>query len=338
MTSSVLLTGGAGFLGTHLARSWLEHPAFSHASLVILDDLSGGFAENVPDDPRDTFVQGSVTDAALIDELFTRHQFRYVYHLAAYAAEGLSHFIRRFNYTNNLLGSMTLINASVRHEVECFVFTSSIAVYGSGQVPMSEETVPRPEDPYGIAKYAVELDLQAAHNHFGLDFVTFRPHNVYGEFQNIGDRYRNVVGIFMNRLLQGRPMPVFGDGLQQRAFTYVGDIAPSMAAAPLVPAARNRVFNVGADQPVSVIDLATTVAGVMGTELRIEHLPPRQEVELAFADHARWQEVFGPVEFTPLEKGLQKMAAWVRSVGVRQTPPFAEIEITRGLPESWQRP
>src|SRR5690606_28028743 len=128
MTSSVLLTGGAGFLGTHLARSWLAHPAFSDASLVILDDLSGGFAENVPEDPRVTFVQGSVTDAVLIDSLFTRHQFRFVYHLAAYAAEGLSHFIRRFNYTNNLLGSVTLINASVRHEVECFVFASSIAV------------------------------------------------------------------------------------------------------------------------------------------------------------------------------------------------------------------
>jgi UDP-glucose 4-epimerase len=157
--STALLTGGAGFLGTHLARSWLEHSAFADSSLVILDDLSGGFAANVPDDPRITFVRGSVTDAALVDDLFGQHQFRFVYHLAAYAAEGLSHFIRRFNYTNNLVGSMTLINASVRHEVECFVFTSSIAVYGSGQVPMTEQTLPRPEDPYGIAKYAVELDL-----------------------------------------------------------------------------------------------------------------------------------------------------------------------------------
>jgi UDP-glucose 4-epimerase len=334
---SALLTGGAGFLGTHLARAWLEHPAFADSSLVILDDLSGGFSANVPGDPRVTFVQGSVTDAALVDDLFAQNQFRFVYHLAAYAAEGLSHFIRRFNYTNNLLGSMTLINASIRHEVECFVFTSSIAVYGSGQVPMSEETTPLPEDPYGIAKYAVELDLQAAHDHFGLDFVTFRPHNVYGEHQNIGDRYRNVVGIFMNQLLQGRPMSIFGDGLQQRAFTYVGDIAPSLAAAPLVAAARNRVFNVGEDQPVTVGELAGTVADVMGCECRIEHLPPRQEVEVAFADHSRWQDVFGPVEFTPLQAGLERMARWVRNEGARHTPPFTDIEIARGLPESWQR-
>src|SRR5690606_25979501 len=110
--STSLLTGGAGFLGTHLARHWLDHPEFAADRLVILDDLSGASADNLPDDPRVTFVEGSVTDAALVDELFATHQFRFVYHLAAYAAEGLSHFIRRFNYTNNLLGSMTLINAS----------------------------------------------------------------------------------------------------------------------------------------------------------------------------------------------------------------------------------
>jgi UDP-glucose 4-epimerase len=167
--------------------------------------------------------------------------------------------------------------------------------------------------------------------------VTFRPHNVYGAYQNIGDRYRNVVGIFMNQLLQGRPMPIFGDGQQQRAFTCVGDIAPSLAAAPLVAAARNRIFNVGAEQPVTVRQLAETVADVMGCECRIQHLPPRQEVEVAFADHSRWQEVFGPVAFTPLHSGLEQMARWVRSVGVRQTPPFTDIEIARGLPESWRQ-
>lgn len=334
---SALLTGGAGFLGTHLARQWLDHPAFAADSLVILDDLSGASADNLPDDPRVTFIEGSVTNAALVDELFATHQFRFVYHLAAYAAEGLSHFIRRFNYTNNLLGSMTLINASIRHGVECFVFTSSIAVYGSGQVPMSEEMIPRPEDPYGIAKYAVELDLQAAHEQFGLDWVILRPHNVYGEYQNIGDRYRNVVGIFMNHLLQNRSMPIFGDGLQQRAFTYVGDIAPTLVEAPLRSGARNRIFNVGSDQPVSVRELARIVAEVMGCECRIDHLPARQEVELAFARHTNWQEVFAPAPSTPLETGLGQMARWVQSVGARKTPPFADIEITQGLPESWRQ-
>src|SRR5258708_3422654 len=115
-----LVTGGAGFIGSHVAHHCLT---MGH-EVVVLDDLSGGFEDQVPQGAR--FVKGSVADHALIDGLFDEKRFDYVYHLAAYAAEGLSHFIRRFNYTNNLIGSVNLINAAVRHEVKCFVFTSSI--------------------------------------------------------------------------------------------------------------------------------------------------------------------------------------------------------------------
>ena len=118
---------------------------------------------------------------------------------------GLSHFIKRFNYQNNLIGSVNLINEAVNHDVKRFVFTSSIAVYGAGQTPLTEEMIPVPEDSYGIAKLAVEQDLKVSHEMFGLDYVVFRPHNVYGSKQNIGDRYRNVVGIFMNQLLRASP-------------------------------------------------------------------------------------------------------------------------------------
>jgi UDP-glucose 4-epimerase len=191
-----LVTGGAGFIGSHVARRCLE---LGH-EVVVLDDLSGGFRDQVP--AQAIFVHGSVIDVTLVQQLFETHRFDYVYHLAAYAAEGLSHFIRRFNYTNNLIGSVNLINEAVKHDVRCFVFTSSIAVYGANQLPMTENLPPQPEDPYGIAKYAVELDLRAAHEMFGLDYIIFRPHNVYGENQNIGDRYRNVIGIFMNQIMQ----------------------------------------------------------------------------------------------------------------------------------------
>src|SRR5207237_833444 len=117
-----------------------------------------------------------------INRVFSEYQFDYVYHLAAYAAEGLSHFIRRFNYQNNLIGSINLINESIKHKIKSFVFTSSIAVYGKGQLPMHEGLTPLPEDPYGVAKLAVEQDLKCAHEMFGLNYVIFRPHNVYGEF------------------------------------------------------------------------------------------------------------------------------------------------------------
>jgi UDP-glucose 4-epimerase len=329
---AALVTGAAGFIGSHLVRELLRR---GRVRVVALDDLSGGSRRNLPDDVE--FIQASVTDHAALARLFDRHRFRYVYHLAAYAAEGLSHFIRRFNYTNNVLGSINLINEAVRHEVECFVFTSSIAVYGAVEPPMREDRAPRPEDPYGVAKYAVELDLAAAGAMFGLPYVIFRPHNVYGEYQNLGDPYRNVIGIFMNQVMTGRPLTVFGDGEQERAFSYVGDIVPALAESPWVAAARCEVFNIGADAPYTVNELTERVARAMGRPGHpVEHLAARNEVKVAFSDHSKAARVFaGLVGQTPLSEGLERMAAWARGVGIQSARPFEGIEVTRNLPPSW---
>lgn len=326
-----LVTGGAGFIGSHVADRLLE---LGH-KVVVLDDLSGGFEENVPKDS--IFAKGSVLDFELIDRLFERYDFTYVYHLAAYAAEGLSHFIKRFNYENNLIGSVNLINASVNSGVKCFVFTSSIAVYGSGQTPLTESMTPVPEDSYGISKLAVEQELKITHEMFGLDYVIFRPHNVYGERQNIGDRYRNVVGIFMNQLLKGEPMTVFGDGTQQRAFTHIDDISPIIASCVDIPAARNQIFNVGADTPYTVNELARITADAMGKESDVIHLDPRNEVKIAFSDHSRAEQVFGARAKTSLESGIRAMAEWVKAHGARESCVFENIEVTKNLPPSWAR-
>ena len=219
--------------------------------------------------------------------------------------------------------------------MRCFVFTSSIAVYGAEQTPMTEDTTPQPEDPYGIAKLAVEQDLRAAKRMFGLDYIIFRPHNVYGEYQNIGDRYRNVVGIFMNQLMQGEPLTVFGDGEQTRAFSYIDDVAPGIAASIDMPEAYNEVFNVGADRPYTVNELAKSVMAAMGMEGEIRHLPARNEVVDAFADHSKARRVFGSNEPVPLQEGLNRMAAWAKEVGPRRGEEFGEIELTRGLPPVW---
>jgi UDP-glucose 4-epimerase len=325
-----LVTGGAGFIGSHVAQHCLN----AGHQVVVLDDLSGGFRDHVPEGA--IFVEGSITDVDLLARLFDQHDFDYVYHLAAYAAEGLSHFIRRFNYTNNVVGSINLINEAVKHEVKCFVFTSSIAVYGAGQVPMTESMVPQPEDPYGIAKYAVELDLRAAHEMFGLNSVVFRPHNVYGEHQNIGDRYRNVIGIFMNQIMNGQPLTVFGDGTQTRAFSFIDDVAPLIARSVDVPAAYNQVINIGADVPYSVNQLAEVVSRTLGVAPNVTHLPPRNEVVHAYSNHEKARKIFGDAKPVTLEDGVERMATWAKRVGARESGTFENIEIQRNLPASWK--
>jgi UDP-glucose 4-epimerase len=303
--------------------------------VVATDDLSGGFLDNVP--ATAAWRHGDLKDRAFVASLWADYgPFDYVYHLGAYAAEGLSHFIRAYNYTTNLVASMHLLNEAIKAKAKCFVFTSSIAVYGKGQVPMSEDLTPQPEDPYGISKYAVELDLKAAHEMFGLNYVVFRPHNVYGERQNIADKYRNVIGIFMNQLLQGQPMSVFGDGLQTRAFSHVDDVAPIIARSPLMPAAYNRVFNIGADTPYTVLQLTEEIAAAFGKPCTVVQLPSRNEVMHAFSDHARVREVFNPPPPIDLKTGIVRMAEWVRSRGPATPVRFADIEVREKLPSSWE--
>jgi UDP-glucose 4-epimerase len=201
---------------------------------------------------------------------------------------------------------------------------------------MTEDLAPEPEDPYGIAKYAVELDLREALAMFGLNHVIFRPHNVYGERQNIGDPYRNVIGIFMNQLMQGKPMTVFGDGAQSRAFSHISDVAPIIAASIFRPQTWNRVYNIGADTPYRVLDLARAVAEAMSLPFSVQHLEARNEVTTAYSSHERVKKNFGDlIRNVPLKEGLAGMAAWAKGVGVRKGVPFSNIEVARNMPPSW---
>lgn len=326
-----LVTGAAGFMGSHVADACLE----LGMQVVATDDLSGGFLENVPGEAK--WLEGDLRDAEFVRSLWDDGPYDYVYHLAAYAAEGLSHFIRAYNYRTNLEASVNLINNAVRGKTTRFVFTSSIAVYGAGQLPMREDLAPQPEDPYGVSKYAVELDLAAAQHMFGLDYTVFRPHNVYGERQNISDRYRNVIGIFMNNVMQGLPMPVYGDGLQSRAFSHIADVAPLIARAPLVDGTRNEVFNVGADEAYTILELGRRIAEAFGLEPEFTHLDARNEVVHAFSDHSKIRRVFGHNDTVSLIDGITRMAAWARAQGPRPPIEFpGEIEVDVNLPPSWR--
>lgn len=330
MKPTSLVTGGAGFIGAHVVNELID---LGH-DVIVLDDLSGGQKENVNTSAE--LIIGSITDEKLVNDLFAKYKFTYVYHLAAYAAEGLSHYIRRFNYHNNVIGSINLINASVKHDIKHFVFTSSIAVYGTGKLPLTEDQFPQPEDPYGIAKYTVEMDLHNAHKMFGLNFTVFRPHNVYGPFQNINDPYRNVIGIFMKRLLQGKALPVFGNGEQKRAFTFIDDIAPYIAQCVNIKNSKNEVFNIGSDEVSTIKQLALKVGEAFERETSLEHLPQREEVFEAYSDHSKFIQAFQPAGSTNLKVGLQKMASWVKNTTYDNQSSSIPIEIEKNFPESWK--
>ncbi|HTS46118.1 MAG TPA: NAD-dependent epimerase/dehydratase family protein [Puia sp.] len=324
-----LITGGAGFIGSHVAAACLQ----SGHRVIVIDDLSGGDEYNVPDNT--VFVKGSINDFRLLEEIFLKNDIDYVYHLAAYAAENLSHFIRRFNYQNNLSGSVNLITLALRYKIKCFVFTSSIAVYGHSQSPLKEEITPCPGDPYGIAKYAVELDLAAAARMFGLNHIIFRPHNVYGENQNIGDKYRNVIGIFMNQIMNNEPITIFGDGEQTRAFTYIRDISFLIANSVDCKKAYNEIFNIGADVPYTVNFIADLVSKEFGVTPSIVYEKARNEVLHAFSDHSKLRKYFPDFKTTRIEQGIKNMSDWAKKAGPKFTKTFADIEIKENLPEVW---
>lgn len=327
--SEVLLTGGAGFIGSHVVDELIT----MRKKVVVLDDLSGGCRENV--NPKATFIKGSIVNNRLVDEIFRTRDISHVFHLAAYAAEGLSHFIKRYNYNNNLIGSVNLINNAVNHNVKCFVFTSSVAVYGANKCPMTEDMVPMPVDSYGIAKFAVEQELKVSHDLFGLEYIIFRPHNVYGERQNLGDKYRNVIGIFMNQIMKGQPLTIFGDGKQTRAFTYIKDVAPTIARAAFEKDAYNQIFNIGADRKYSVIGLAREVARAMGVEPELRHVEEREEVKHVYCSHRKFNAFFKSEGSHTLAEGLKVMADWAKEYGAKRSKPFKHIEIVRNLPPVW---
>ena len=334
LTMRAIVTGGAGFIGSHVAERLVR----AGDDVLVLDDLSGGFLENVPEGAE--FARMSVTDP--LDELFGRFRPEVVYHLAAYAAEGLSHHIPVFNYTNNVVGTANVLAASRRGGASHFVFTSSIAVYGHphGDEPFTEQTPALPVDPYGIAKLACEQHIRAFEAYFGgPSYTIFRPHNVFGPRQNVADPYRNVVGIFMARAMEGKPMPVFGDGLQSRSFSYIDVVAEAIARAPRIAGARNMTVNIGGDEPMTVRDLAAGIARVFSVPERMDFLPPRKEVTHAHCDHGLARRLFADEyarHTVSIADGLHRMAEHVRSGPV---PPATEcpapIELRELLPPSW---
>jgi UDP-glucose 4-epimerase len=331
MNKTVLITGSAGLLGANFSRYLTGK---GHA-VVGIDNLFGGYESSV--DPDSVFYNIDLNDAKAVNKIFEDHKPDYVYHFAAYAAEGLSPYIRSFNYTNNIVCSSNVINACINNGVDKVVFTSSMAVYGKGNPPFTEAQPQTPEDPYGIAKYAVEMDLKLAHDHFGLNYSIVRPHNVVGVYQNIWDRYRNVIGIWIRQSMNDESLTIFGDGTQVRAFS---DISFYMKPFEQLMTEHNgETFNIGADKYWTINDAALTVqkvAAEFGNNVDIVHLEKRNEVHTAYSDHTKAQESLGFRDNTDLEATVREMYAWAQSQPNR-TVEYFEYEVEKNLYSFWKK-
>jgi UDP-glucose 4-epimerase len=316
-------------MGSHLVD---ELVGMGH-EVSVIDNLSGGFIEN-HNSESDLYID-DITDHDRVAYIFKTHKPQIVFHLAAYAAEGLSPFVRRYNYVNNMVGSANIINQSIIHKVEFFCFTSSMAVYGNQKAPFTEGMELMPIDPYGVAKAAVERDLEIAYQQHGLQYVVMRPHNVYGPRQNLGDPYRNVVGIWMRQIKNGEPLTIYGDGTQVREFTCIDDVTPYIARSYHHEYHLGRTFNLGLGERMSIWDMAVAVIEATGLTCDLQILPPRHEVKESYPSTVHFKDKFSPSEQTGLVNGLAKMWDWAKDAPVRRSK-LPEIEVRDGLYPQWQ--
>lgn len=329
---NILITGVAGLLGSRMADWIIQN---TEHNVVGIDDLSGGYIENVNE--RVQFHQlNLVTQKKELDDLFNQYKFDYVYHFAAYAAEGLSPFIRSFNYQNNLVATSHIINNCITHNVRRLVFTSTLAVYGHGYGGVfDEEQIPKPIDPYGIAKYACEMDIQVAGEQHGLDWSIIRPHNVYGVKQNIWDKYRNVLGIWMYQYMNGEPMTIFGDGEQTRAFSFIDDSLEPLWNAATKPEASKQIINLGGIEEISINDASKILQNVMGGG-EIVYLEKRHEVKHSIPTYQKSIDLLGFVYKTKLESGLKQMWEWAQTQPNRERFVWDNYEVEKGIYSFWK--
>ena len=335
MKKRVLITGVAGLLGSHFCKYLLDKKYV----VIGIDNLSGGYIEHV--DKRlinsGNFYNVDLMDRVSLEKVFKKNKPDYVYHFAAYAAEGLSPFIRNYNYTNNLLCSVNIINNCINYDVKKIIFTSSMAVYGHGTPPFVESQMPNPADPYGIAKYSVEMDLKQAFNQFGLKYSILRPHNVIGINQNIWDKYRNVIGIWIRESLAGNSIKIFGDGKQKRAFSDIKYCLEPFEK--LMIMGDCEIFNIGADTEYEIRQIAKLtqkIAEEFELYPKIEYLEERHEVKNAYCNHKKARKILKFSDKTDIEQVIRDMFEWVKRQPVRKSKQM-DYEIEKNMYSFWRK-
>lgn len=327
----VVITGVAGFLGSHLADKYIEEGW----KVVGIDSLIGGDYENIP--AGVLFYEYDLTDRSVIDQAFW-DDVDLVIHAAALAHEGLSVFSPATIVESNIMATVNTVTAAVKNNAKRYVFLSSMARYGDLGTLFEESMTPQPKDPYGIAKLASEKLVQNICESHGVEWTVIVPHNIIGSRQKYNDPYRNVASIFANRLLQGKPPIIYGDGQQKRSFTFVADVVEPLYLASITPGAVNEVINVGPDNESStILELAEIVSRSLRKPFEPIFVADRpQEVKVALCSSEKAKKLLGYESKTSSEEGLKELVSWIESQGPKPFEYHLPLEIiNERTPKTW---
>lgn len=331
MKKKILVTGVAGFMGSHLAESLANegHKVYG------IDNLSIGRKINIP--LNITFIKCDLVNAKRTKGVIDKIKPQLVYHLAAWAHEGLSQFMPRLITENNYNAFLNLIIPAINNGMERIVVASSMSVYGSQKPPFSEDMPTIPDDIYGVAKAAIEKAVEILADVHGFEYTIIRPHNVYGPKQALWDPYRNVVAIFINRLMKGLSPIIYSDGKQTRAFSYIDDVTPYIVKAGFLKKAKGQVFNIGPLEEYTVNELADFVLDAFNSKLKPVYMPERpREVRAAYCTNEKAKKLLGYCTTVNLKEGVEKMVKWAKTLGPQEFQYLDTIELAgENLPKAW---
>jgi UDP-glucose 4-epimerase len=334
LLGKVVITGVAGFLGSHLADRFLKEGW----EVIGVDNLLGGYMDNIPDGVIFSELD-LVHDLDSLEEVSEGADL--FIHAACTAYEGLSVFSPSLVVSNTTQATTNALVAAVNAKVKRFVYLSSMARYGDHDgVQFTEDMQTKPQDPYGIAKVASENLVKNLCDTHGIDWVILVPHNIIGARQKYDDPYRNVASIMANRMLQGKQPIIYGDGTQQRCFSFVQDVVNPLFLACQSDEAISQVINVGPDEePVTINHLAEVLAEIVGLELAPIFMPGRpKEVKIALCSSDKARKILGYQTSTTLEQGLRELVEYITIRGVKDFTYHLPLEIiTEQTPKTWSQ-
>lgn len=328
----IFITGVAGFLGRHIASKMLEN---GHV-VSGCDSLIGGDTNNIPDNVK--FTNADCCDLSKMTNLIKGSDI--VYHCAATAHEGLSVFSPSFVTKNIYEASVSVFSASCINKVKKIVFCSSMARYGNQNSPFTEDMVPKPCDPYGIAKVAAEETLKILSKVHEVNYSIAVPHNIVGPYQKYDDPYRNVMSIMLNRLLQKKPAIIYGDGSQTRCFSYVDDCVQCLEKIAFDDKANNQVINIGPDEnPITIKELADKCSNIVGSNIPHEYYfeGRPQEVKHATCSSDKARKILNYKTTVNIDESIKRTYAYILKNGIKKFQYKLPLEIINDkTPLTWK--